>query len=327
MIICTDAVLGYEDGVVVSGLDFTVSEGDYLCILGENGSGKSTLIKALLGLKGVKSGSIDWPGSVRAGEIGYLPQQTLVQRDFPASVREIVLSGCLAKCGMRPFYTKAEKSMAKANMERLGIDPLAKKCYRNLSGGQQQRVLLARALCAAEKIILLDEPVTGLDPKAQSELYELIAELNRQGVTVMMVSHDVNAVRYATHVLHIGRGSQLFFGTKEEYLSSRLGKSFIYTGTGEAETDTTEEKTLPPEDRESPIKEAAIGIAAAAAAANAGLIIHHVMTREKKKKNLGNKKNSSKTAKNTKTEIKPEKKPQKKQKAEKGGRRDGRNVG
>ncbi len=226
-IICKNAVLGYETGIVVKDLNFIISEGNYLCILGENGSGKSTLIKALLGLKPQLNGEIRFGEGIGKNEIGYLPQQTIVQRDFPASVREIVQSGCMNRCGFRPFYTKAEKQLASAMMEKLEITHLAKRCYRELSGGQQQRVLLARALCAAQKMLLLDEPVTGLDPKATLEMYELIAKLNQQGITIIMVSHDMNAaVKYASHILHIG-GRQLFFGEKKDYLKSKVGQAFL----------------------------------------------------------------------------------------------------
>lgn len=224
-ITCCNVSLGYEGSTVVEELDFTVREGDYLCILGENGSGKSTLIKTLLGLKSPLSGEIKYSGNHR--DIGYLPQQTPVQRDFPASVREIVLSGCLSKTKLRPFYNAKEKKLAADNMEKLGISELAPLCYRELSGGQQQRVLLARALCAAEKILLLDEPMTGLDPKAQNDLYELITKLNKQGITIIMVSHDITAVKYASHILHIGKKRQLFFGEKNDYLNSRYGKAFL----------------------------------------------------------------------------------------------------
>lgn len=227
-VVVRNASLGYENLVVTEGLNFGISEGEYLCILGENGSGKSTLIKALLGLKSQISGEIQWYGGMSGKDVGYLPQQTVVQRDFPASVREIVRSGCLASMGWRPFYSKEEKQLAEEKMERLGIADLANRCYRELSGGQQQRVLLARALCAAKKMLLLDEPVTGLDPKAQNDLYELIAGLNHEGITIIMVSHDVNAALcYATHILHIGSQRQLFFGTKEDYLRSEIGAGFI----------------------------------------------------------------------------------------------------
>lgn len=223
-IVCKNVSLGYESGVVAENIDFTVCSGDYLCILGENGSGKSTLVKTILGLHPVSAGNIERSIS----GIGYLPQQTIVQKDFPASVREIVLSGYLGKCGLRPFYNKAEREGAEKNMERLGITHLSHCCYRELSGGQQQRVLLARALCAADKMLLLDEPVTGLDPKAQIDLYELIAKLNHEGITMIMVSHDVaSSVRYASHILHIGAKKQLFFGKTEDYLTSRTGKTFL----------------------------------------------------------------------------------------------------
>ena len=212
-----DVTLGYEGNVVIEHLNFSVQAGDYLYIVGENGSGKSTLMKAILGLKSPMAGIITTGDGLQPDEIGYLPQQTAVQRDFPASVLEIVRSGCLNHSGFRPFYTKQEKQLALDNMERLGITHLAKRCYRELSGGQQQRVLLARALGATQKMLVLDEPVTGLDPKAQLELYELIAQLNRKdGITILMVSHDMEAaVKYASHVLHISK-TPLFFGTKED---------------------------------------------------------------------------------------------------------------
>lgn len=217
--------IGYEDQEVLSGLNFAINEGDYLCIVGENGSGKTTLVRTLLGLIPPRDGEIVRGEGFAAGEIGYLPQQTDVQRDFPASVREVVLSGCLARCGLRPFYGKAEKALAEKNMARMDITHLKDRCYRELSGGQQQRVLLARTLCAAEKVLLLDEPVTGLDPVVTAEMYELIRSLNKEGVTILMISHDVEAaLRYATHILHVG--DPLFFGTKDQYLSSEIGRLF-----------------------------------------------------------------------------------------------------
>ncbi|MBQ8962064.1 MAG: ATP-binding cassette domain-containing protein [Ruminococcus sp.] len=235
-IACKNVALGYEGSIVAEKLSFEVAPGDHLYILGENGSGKSTLVKALLGLKPQLSGEILRGEGVAPGQIGYLPQQPLVQRDFPASVREIVLSGCLSKSGLRPFYNAAERERAAAAMERLGITELSKRCYRELSGGQQQRVLLARALCAAGKILLLDEPVTGLDPRAQADLYEMIGSLNRDGVTIIMVSHDVGAaMRHASHILHIGSRRQLFFGTAEDYAKSAVGRTFI--ASEEAEND------------------------------------------------------------------------------------------
>ena len=229
-LICKNMELGYEGMTVAQGISFTINEGDYVCILGENGSGKSTLVKAILGLISPLGGEMIRTGGVKKNEIGYLPQQTVVQKDFPASVKEIVLSGFISKAGLRPFYTKAEKELARKTMERLDIIGLEKRCYRELSGGQQQRVLLARALCAAGRMLLLDEPVTGLDPKAQAELYELVSGLNKEGVTIIMVSHDVAAsVKYASHILHIGEKKQLFFGKTEDYLQSSTGKLFMET--------------------------------------------------------------------------------------------------
>ncbi|MCR4763775.1 MAG: metal ABC transporter ATP-binding protein [Lachnospiraceae bacterium] len=225
-ITATDLSLGYDSQVIVSGLNFTVNRGDYLCIVGENGSGKTTLMKTLLHLKEPVGGQIVTGDGLKKNEIGYLPQQTLVQRDFPASVKEIVLSGCQGRCGMRPFYNREEKSLARENMERMGILALADRCYRDLSGGQQQRVLLARALCATRKILLLDEPVAGLDPVVTAQMYDLIKDLNRDGITIIMISHDIEAaMKYASHILHIG--DRVFFGTIDEYRKSETGHFFI----------------------------------------------------------------------------------------------------
>ncbi len=224
---CRDLALGYEGTRIVENLNFDFMQGAYLFVVGENGSGKSTLIKTLLHLRAPLAGTITADTGLRRGDIGYLPQQNPVQRDFPASVREIVRSGCLAREKHRPFYSKEEKIRAEAAMEKLGIAPLATHCYRELSGGQQQRVLLARALCAAKKLLVLDEPVAGLDPVISAELYALIAQLNMEnGLSVVMVSHDIPAaVRYASHILHIGH-DQHFFGTTAEYLASPIGQVF-----------------------------------------------------------------------------------------------------
>ena len=182
---CENLALGYEGRVILNGVNFSVSAGDYLCIVGENGSGKSTLMKTVLGLQKPLGGVIAFGDGVGAGEIGYLPQQTAAQKDFPATVWEIVLSGCQARLGRRPFYSQEEKQLAQRNMEKMGIAPFSRRCYRELSGGQQQRVLLARALCATQKLLLLDEPVAGLDPKVTAEMYSLIEKLNQEGFTII----------------------------------------------------------------------------------------------------------------------------------------------
>ena len=220
--------LGYDGQALVEHLNFEVNEGDYLVIVGENGSGKTTLMKTILGLVPPLAGEILTGDGLRHTEIGYLPQQTLVQRDFPASVREIVLSGCQARAGFRPFYRKEERTLAKEAMARLGVDVFADRCYRDLSGGQQQRVLLARALCATRKLLLLDEPVSGLDPNVTEEMYELIDELNKKDrITVIMISHDLDsAMKYASHILHIA-GSGVFFGTRDDYLASEERGIFL----------------------------------------------------------------------------------------------------
>ncbi len=229
-----DVSLGYGEMTIVEGLTFSISRGDYLCVVGENGAGKSTLVKTILGLLAPVGGVIAFGDGLRRREIGYLPQQTAVQRDFPASVEEIVRSGNLNRTGLRPFYNRAERAAARANMESLGISGLRTRCYRELSGGQQQRVLLARALCAARKLLLLDEPVSGLDPRATADLYALIRQLNGEGITILMISHDVNAaVQYASHILHVAK-RPLFFGTTADYVESDIGRYFLRARGGEA---------------------------------------------------------------------------------------------
>ncbi len=230
---CENLTLGYDGREILQGLNFTVHAGDYLCIVGENGSGKTTLMKTLLGLHNPMGGTITFGDGLQKNEIGYLPQQTVVQRDFPASVEEIVLSGCQGRCGLRPFYNKAEKQLAKDAMAKMELQGFEKRCYRQLSGGQQQRVLLARALCATQKVLLLDEPVSGLDPHVTSELYKVIHQLNKNdGITIIMISHDLSAAtRYASHILHIGK--HLFFGTRDEYLKSEIGQRFAALQGGE----------------------------------------------------------------------------------------------
>jgi len=228
LITVRDLALGYDSHSILDGLNFTVEEGDYLCVVGENGSGKTTLMKTLLRLQEPVGGQILFGDGLKRNEIGYLPQQTEIQKDFPASVREVVLSGCQAKCGARPFYSRGEKLLAEENMKRMGIAEMGGRCYRDLSGGQQQRVLLSRALCAAGRLLLLDEPVSGLDPKVTEEMYDLISSLNRDGITVIMISHDISAaLRFASRILHIG--NTVFFGTKEEYMKSDAGRVFLET--------------------------------------------------------------------------------------------------
>ena len=224
---CRDVSLGYEGQPIWEHLDFQVCAGDYVCIVGENGSGKSTLLFCLLGLLKPLHGSITMAPSLASGAIGYLPQQTRAQRDFPATVYEVVLSGFLNGKKHRFFYSSAEKSRALMNLGKLGVLELKDRCYRELSGGQQQRVLLARALCAAGELLILDEPVTGLDPAAAQDLYRTLQYLNeKEGVAIVMVTHDIqNALHYATAILHAGHG-RWFWGSTADYLVSPYGKRF-----------------------------------------------------------------------------------------------------
>lgn len=231
LIECRDVSFAYDATPVVEGLDFCVNRGDYLCIVGENGSGKSTLVKGLLGLKAPKGGQVTFGEGLRADHIGYLPQQTAPQKDFPASVWEVVLSGCMNAGGQKLFFTAQDKASATEKLELLGITALRKRSYRDLSGGQQQRVLLARALCATSALLLLDEPVSGLDPLVTAEFYSLVERLNREaGITVIMVSHDVHGIlQYASHILHLN-SHQAYFGPVAGYTGSEAGKSFTQKG-------------------------------------------------------------------------------------------------
>ncbi len=226
LLACRDVSLGYEHKPLLEHLDFTVRAGDYVAVLGENGSGKSTLLKSLLGLTPPLAGTIDRPAQ-RAGKLGYLPQQTPAQRDFPATVEEVVLSGFLNRKGFRLAYSPRERSAALMHMGKLGVLELRDKCYRELSGGQQQRVLLARALCAAGELLILDEPVTGLDPAASQDLYKTLRYLHdREGTAILMVTHDVDAaLREAKTILHVGQ-KRWFCGTVEEYLRDESGRRF-----------------------------------------------------------------------------------------------------
>ena len=228
LIRCEHVDFGYENHDAVIDVSMEINPGDYLCILGENGSGKSTLMKGILGLLKPTAGTLVVDEELRRTGIGYLPQQTAAQRDFPATVYEVVRSGCLSHLGRRPFFSRADKALAMENMEKLGIAGLSRKCYRELSGGQQQRVLVARALCATKKLLILDEPITGLDPSAIQELYALIRKLNREDkVTILMVSHDVqNVVHQANKILHLQQ-RVLFYGSVKDYVKSRAGLEFL----------------------------------------------------------------------------------------------------
>lgn len=226
----SDVTLSYDNLTVAEHVSFDVEFGDYVCIVGENGTGKSTLLKTVVGIHQPKSGHILFDCDIRNGDIGYLPQQTVVRDDFPASVGEIVLSGCLGLLGKRPFFGAEERRIADKNMDLLGISDLKKTSFRELSGGQRQRVLLAKALCCARKILVLDEPVTGLDPLVTADMYSILRLINGEGVTIIMVSHEIGeAVKQASKILHLKHGVE-FYGKTEDYLKSSVGK--LFTGGG-----------------------------------------------------------------------------------------------
>lgn len=225
---CKNLNIYYDSFHAVKDVGFSIEKGDYVCIVGENGSGKSTLLKGILSLIKAKSGEVIFENELDKKIIGYLPQQTAIQKDFPASVFEVVLSGCLNKKGLIPFFTNKDKSCADKNINKLGLKHIKNKSYRELSGGQQQRVLLARALCATKNLLLLDEPVAGLDPVVSCDMYRIIKKLNKEnGVTIIMVSHDIEtALENADKILHMDK-EILFYGTVDEYKSSEVGKKFL----------------------------------------------------------------------------------------------------
>ncbi|MDR2808206.1 MAG: metal ABC transporter ATP-binding protein [Spirochaetaceae bacterium] len=230
IVLCKHISFAYDAAIVLRDISFSVEQGDYLCIVGENGSGKSTLVKGLLGLMPPVQGTI-MMNNIRPHDIGFLPQQKAVQKDFPAGVFEVVLSGRLSSRGIRPFYNREDKGIAEENLKRLGIEDLRSRSYRELSGGQQQRVLIARALCTSPKLLILDEPAAGLDPVVTADLYRLLSALNHEyGLTIIMVSHDISgAMSFANRILHLNH-EQLFFGSIEEYRYSEPGKQFLYGG-------------------------------------------------------------------------------------------------
>ncbi len=224
-ITCKNLSIGYDGQRILSDISFEINAKDYVCVVGENGAGKSTLVKTILGLIAKIDGEIIMGDELKSTDIGYMPQQTQIQKDFPASVQEVVLSGCLNKQGFRPFYNKAEKQLAKSSMEKLGIENLKKKSYCNLSGGQQQRVLLARALCATGKILLLDEPTAGLDVNSSEEMYNIIKALNDEGITIIMITHNLDkAIQYANFVLSVS-DKKVSLMEKQAYLSWERGQN------------------------------------------------------------------------------------------------------
>ncbi len=222
--------LGYGGNTVAENISFKINGGEYVCIVGENGSGKSTLLKAMLGLHPVVSGEIVYGDGLCHSEIGYLPQQTETQRDFPACVREVIISGCISGDKFRPFYTSADRKRAKWAMEQMEISSLAGKCYRELSGGQQQRVLIARALCAAKRLLVLDEPVSNLDPQMSGKMYCLLDRLRtKYGIAVVMITHDAHAVFHSDYVLNMGAESASYM-TSADYMASDAGRRFMQRG-------------------------------------------------------------------------------------------------
>ena len=222
---CSDITVMYEKQIAVNKVSFEIDKGDYICIVGENGTGKSTLMKAVLGLLPVKSGKIEFVNGLSRKKISYLPQQTMIQKDFPASVFEVVMSGRISSKGVFAFYGRKDKDAAEDYLKKLDIINLKNKSYKELSGGQQQRVLLARALCAEAKVLFLDEPVSGLDAAACHEMYEIIKKLNEEDdLSIVMISHDIkSAVRYANKILHMNT-DLLFFGSVKNYIDSEYCK-------------------------------------------------------------------------------------------------------
>ena len=247
---CENISVGYEDGIVVSDVSFELNRGDYVCIVGENGAGKSSLLKGILGLAKIQGGKLEYGDGMSRADVGYLPQQKDYQKNFPATVKEVVMSGFLNKMGLRPYYNRAEKAKAMEILSDFGMADYVRASFGSLSGGQKQRVLLARAMCATDKLLLLDEPTTGLDPVATEELYELLKRLNREKkTTILMVSHDLNkAVSDAGLILHVNKRSGCgYFGPADKYLDSEAARHFL--GLDYKNSEETDSTAIVPIDR------------------------------------------------------------------------------
>lgn len=211
--------IGYDATTDMACPDFAIGPEDFLCVMGPNGSGKSALVKTLAGLMPPRAGELVMSDGLQDGGIGYLPQRTPLQDDFPATVREIVRTGCQSLRGLRPFFSCAEKDMAERALIRFGLADLAHRPYRSLSGGQRRRALLARALCVPRRLLLLDEPTAGLDEQAVETLYACLASLRTEGLAILMVTHERTSVhQLASHVLRMGQRAafRAVTGRKEE---------------------------------------------------------------------------------------------------------------
>ncbi len=224
---CRNISAAYDGIKPLSDVTFSIEDKDYLCIIGDNGTGKTTLMKVILGLKHQSSGEIIF-NNLSKNQIGYLAQQSELQKEFPASVKEVVLSGCVNRKRFNPFYTKSDKEKAKNAMQTLDILKLKDRCYRELSGGQQQRVLLARAICASDKILFMDEPTTGLDPIMTTEFFNLTEKMNRElGIAIVMVTHDTHcAVKYSKNILCLYK-ENYFYGKTSDFISTDKGKLYM----------------------------------------------------------------------------------------------------
>ena len=226
LIKCNNIEFKYDGKEILKNISFEVNKGDYLCIIGENGSGKSTLLNIISGVLKPNNGTVTLDSNLSKKEIGYLPQKSEIYENFPASVYEVVISGCVNKLSIIPFCRRKEKQIANYNMNLLEISNIKNKCFHELSGGQKQRVLLARTLCSTRDIILLDEPVSGLDPIITESFYNVVNHLNNEhGTTVVMVSHDIqNCFKYASHILYIGK-ELFYYGSKSDFLNSEFSKN------------------------------------------------------------------------------------------------------
>lgn len=214
-----DLCIGYEHKVIIKNINLEINDGEYVCVFGDNGVGKTTFLKTILGLIPPLSGSIIIEDTFNKKEVGYLPQRMQLKPEFPASCFEIVLSGCVNRLKIWPFYRKSHRDLAIEKMKLLGVANLKDKPFRVLSGGQQQRILLARALCATDRLLILDEPFTGLDYHAAKSLYDLLEKINKQlNVTIIVVSHFMEDIlAYSTKVVHLSK-EEVFCGTPEQYV-------------------------------------------------------------------------------------------------------------
>lgn len=224
-----DLNFNYGKIKILKDINFELDKGDYLGIIGANGSGKTTLIKVLLGLLQPSSGTVVYHQNIlEDNALGYVPQKTFGDhQNFPATVKEIVRTGLLANKGFLKQYNDEDNKKVVEILNRLNLCDLKNRKINKLSGGQQQRVLLARSLVSNPRVLILDEPTSALDPEVREDFYQLLETVNKSGVTIILISHDLQSIEpYLNKVLLLDR-KILFFGNPKDFNKTVSAKSYL----------------------------------------------------------------------------------------------------